>query len=178
MERKYLKDLGLADDVIEKIMTENGKDVTKANTERDGYKTQLETAQTTLKSFEGVDVNDLKGQITKLTNDLTVKDTTFKAQLADIEFSGNLEKAVAGSKARNTKAVMALLDVEKLKTSKNQQADITAALDSVKKENAYLFETERASRVVASTPGATKEADDAKVKANEGLRSFFGKGGE
>lgn len=43
-------------------MDENGSDIEntkkKLEAERDNYKTQLETAQTALKEFEGIDVNE------------------------------------------------------------------------------------------------------------------------
>ena len=62
MHREFLKELGLEKDIIDKIMTENGNDInatkSKLETERDNYKEQLETATATLKTFEGVDVNE------------------------------------------------------------------------------------------------------------------------
>ena len=49
MQREFLKGLGLDDDVIDKIMGENGKDVNAlkaklhtVESERDGYKSQVE----------------------------------------------------------------------------------------------------------------------------------------
>ena len=39
MKRDFLKDLGLEDEVINKIMTENGKDIEKHKADRDAYKT-------------------------------------------------------------------------------------------------------------------------------------------
>ena len=48
--------------------------------------------------------------------------------------------AITSSKAKNSKAVKALLDLEALKSSKNQSEDIRTALEKVKSENDYLFE--------------------------------------
>ena len=63
MQRKFLEDLGLEKEVIDKIMTENSNDINnvkkKSETERDNYKEQLETAQTALKEFEGIDVKSV-----------------------------------------------------------------------------------------------------------------------
>lgn len=65
MQRKFLEGLGLEKSIIDKILNENGTDIEKAKerleTERDNYKSQLETAQTALKKFEGVNVEELKG---------------------------------------------------------------------------------------------------------------------
>lgn len=73
MKTEELKELGLEQSVIEKIFAMNGKDVEaekaktkKAESERDNYKAQLDTAKDALSKFDGVNVEELKGQITKL----------------------------------------------------------------------------------------------------------------
>lgn len=79
MQRKFLEGLGLEKSIIDKILNENGTDIEKVKerleTERDNYKSQLETAQTALKKFEGVNVEELKGEIEKLNGDLAAKET-------------------------------------------------------------------------------------------------------
>lgn len=146
MQRKFLEDLGLEKEIVDKIMAENGSDIektkSKLETERDGYKEQLETAQNALKEFDGVDVNEMKEKISQLTADMAAKDAEHQARIADIEFNSALDTALTASKARNTKAVKALLDLDKLKTSKNQTEDIKTALEAVKAENDYLFVSE------------------------------------
>ena len=140
MKRKFLEDLKLEKETIDKIMDEHGKDVTKLTTERDNFKNQYETAQTALKGFEGVDVNELQTKISTLNTQLANKDTEWQGKLDELEFSGLLKDAVKGACARNDKAVIALLDVANLKKSKNRQADIITALEAVKKDNGFLFE--------------------------------------
>lgn len=51
-----------------------------------------------------------------------------------------LDGAITNAKGKNAKAVKALLDVDTLKASKNQAADIKAALEAVQKESGYLFD--------------------------------------
>lgn len=176
MKRKFLEDLGLEKAAIDQIMAENGKDVEAVKTERDGYKSQLDTATETLKGFEGVNVSELQGKITQLTTDLANKDSEFQAKLDDIQFSSQLKDALREAKAKNDKAVMAILDVDALKKSKNQAADIQSAIEAAKKENDYLFQSDKpVPRVVSLTPGINQNVDDKKTQANEALRSFFGK---
>ena len=55
-------------------------------------------------------------------------------------FDHALEAAITGANGRNAKAIRALLDVDTLKSSKNQEADIKAALEAVQKDNGYLFD--------------------------------------
>lgn len=143
MKREFLEALGLDKEIVDKIMTENGNDINKTKekieAERDNYKSQLETTQTALKDFEGVDVKELKGKIDTLTADLTAKETEYQNKLADMEFNSKLESLITGSGAKNAKAVKALLDLESLKTSKNQDVDIETALETVKTDNGYMF---------------------------------------
>lgn len=111
----------------------------KATSQRDEYKTSLDTVNGKLKEFEGVDVNELKGQITKLQQDLKDKDTEYANKEADRIFQDTLKEAIKTAGGRNEKAVMALLDIETLKSSKDQSADIKKALDAAKESDAYLF---------------------------------------
>ncbi|BCK01605.1 phage scaffolding protein [Anaerocolumna chitinilytica] len=148
MKTEFLTELGLTEDQIKSIMAENGKDIkreqdkaVKLESERDNYKEQLETAQTALKDFDGVDVKDLQLKITKLNEDLKAKDTEYQGKIADIEFNKLLDSAIAETGAKSAKAVRAFLDIDVLKTSKNQSEDIKKSLESIKTENDYLFES-------------------------------------
>ncbi len=124
MQRKFLEDLGLEKEVIDKIMDENSSDVeknkSKLEAERGNYKSQLETAQNALKEFEGVDVKELNSKIQALTTDLETQQNEYNAKIADMEFNNVLNEAMSKSGAKNIKAVKALLDLENLKASKNQ----------------------------------------------------------
>lgn len=139
MKREFLEGLGLEKDVIDKIMAENGNDINREKAKADEYKSQLDTAKETLKGFEGVDVSALQGEITKLNGTLAAKEAEYKSKIADMEFDSVLEAAINGSKAKNAKAVKALLDLDTLKSSKNQTEDIKKALEAVKADNDYLF---------------------------------------
>lgn len=103
------------------------------------YKTSLDSVNEKLQEFDGVDINDLKGQITKLQDDLKAKDEEYAAKEADRVFNDALAEAIKTAGGRNPKAVMALLDIAALKASKNQSDDIKKALDSAKESDAYLF---------------------------------------
>lgn len=142
-----LKDFGLevpedkrAD--FDKAWKENYRtkaDYDKVAGQRDEYKTSLDTVNGKLKEFDGVDVADLRGQIEALKQDLKDKDAEYAAREADRAFNETLREAIKEAGGRNDKAVMALLDVEALKASKDQSADIKKALDAARESDAYLF---------------------------------------
>ena len=67
---------------------------------------------------------------------------THRRDMSELIFSHNLEKAILSAKGRNAKAITALLDVETLKTSENQTADLDAALLQLKQDCSYLFQAE------------------------------------
>lgn len=173
MKTEFLKELGLNEEQIKAIMAENGKDIqreqdklSKVEAERENYKSQLETAQAALKEFEGVDVNNLKSEIEKLQNTLKEKEEQYQKELADRDFNALLERQINEFGGRNVKAVKALLDIETLKASKNQEADIKAALEACKEENDYLFgANEPINNPVAPTSGKTPSSEDAHLAA-------------
>lgn len=176
LKTEDLQAQGLTQEQINFVMSEYGKEINPLKSDRDNLRSQLQTAQATLKSFEGVNVNDLQNKIITLTNDLATKETEYQQKLADRDFNDALKEAISASGARNAKAVMALLDPDALKASKNQKEDIQKALDTVKKENDYLFQPEKpVPKVVSMTPGVNTAVEDKKTQANEALRSFFGK---
>lgn len=178
MKKEDLTALGLTDEQIAGVQKLNGLDIAaeqkkaeKIIAERDNYKSQLETAQTALKEFEGVNVNDLKGKIETLTNELNQKETEYQNKIADMEFNSKLESAINSFGARNVKAVKALLDIDSLKSSKNQDADIKTALEACQKENDYLFgSNEPINNPIEVTQGTVPETDPlASMKLAMGL---------
>ena len=165
MKTEDLQAKGLNQEQIDYVMAEYGKDINGIKQERDTYKTQLSTAQATLKSFEGVNISELQGKIQTLTT-----------ELAERDFNDLLKSTAEGFKPRDIKAVMPFLDVDKLKASKNQESDIKAALEIVKKEKGYLFQDTSIPRVVAPTPGPGGEkTDNTRTQANNALRSILGR---
>lgn len=121
----------------ENYRTKNEYD--NAVTQRDNYKASLDDVNAKLKEFEGIDVKDLQGQITKLQGDLDAKEAEYAAKEADRMFMDSIKEAVKTAGGRNEKAVIAMLDIDTLKKSKNQFEDIKQALENVKKSDGYLF---------------------------------------
>lgn len=176
MKREELAAKGLTPEQVEFVMSEYGKEINPLIAERDGYKTQLSTAQTALKAMEGVDVEGLKTKVSDLTHQLSGKDAEIQQIKADTQFNEVLNNAIRGAGARNEKAVIPFLNIDSLKKSSNQTQDIQAALEAVKKDNDYLFQPAQTTpKFVSTTPGISQNADDKKTQANEALRSIFSK---
>lgn len=179
MKKEDLTALGLTEEQITEIQKLNGKDIAveqkktaSAELDRDNFKGQLETAQESLKGFEGIDVKELQGKIDTLNTDLKAKEDAYQKDLSDRDFNSLLDGTITSTGAKNAKAVKALLDIEALKGSKNQTEDINKALEAVKTENDYLFgSAEPFNNPVRPTGGTTPPAGDgmATMRAVMGL---------
>lgn len=146
MERKFLEELGLGKEAIDKIMAQHGKDIEAHKTaaenaakDRDTYKGQLDEVSKKLQAFDGVDIEALRGEVDTLKKDMAAKEASYQSQLADRDFQALLSAEITAAKGKNPKAITALLDTDKLKTSKNQKEDIATAIKALAESDAYLF---------------------------------------
>lgn len=179
MKAEFLKELGLEHGTIDKIMAENEKDIaveqaktTKAVSERDNYKDQLATATASLEKFKDVDPAAMQSEIDKLNQQLKDKDAEYAAKEADRIFADTIKEAIKTAGGRNEKAVMAMLDMDALKASKNQSEDIKKALETVKESDAYLFgSNEPFMNAVGATGGSADVGGDnlSAIRAAMGL---------
>lgn len=180
MKREFLENLKIGDaplskEAIDAIMAENGRDIEAAKkpyADYDSIKQQLTTATEGLKAFESVDIKDLQGQITVLQGKLDTQKAEHEAQLANLAFESVLKDAITAAKGRNAKAIQALLDVDALKASKDQTADIKAALDKLKEDSGYLFESEETPPPYA--PGTGTNGAGGNLTGGDALRAAFG----
>lgn len=176
MQRKFLEDLGLDKDNIDKVLNQYNQDLEKAKqplvVERDSLKDQLKTAQDALKEFDGVDVKDLQGKIDSLNTELANKNKEYKNKIADMEFTSVLDSALSKSGAKNSKAVKALLDLDNLKKSKNQAEDIEEAIKNVKSDNDYMFKSDEPIKNPVKNTGNTNIKPD----SMSAIRSAMGLG--
>lgn len=153
MKREFLQNFKVGDqplpkEIIDAILDENSRDIGEAKkpfADYESIKEQLQTAKDGLKAFEGVDVAQLQGEITKLQGQLADKDTEWQGKLDAMQFEGKVKDAITAAKGKNPKAITALLDMDTLKASKNQDADLKAALEALQKaeDSGFLFGTEQ-----------------------------------
>lgn len=160
MKREFLEELGIEKDVIDKIMAENGKDINNAKadleskeTELASVKEQLKTANEEIEGFKDLDVEGIKAKADEYKAKFEEAEAKAKEDLEKVQFEHKLETALRGAKAKNAKAVRALLDLEGLKLNEGEIVGLSEQLEAVKKENDYLFDTEGAQN---STPSFSR----------------------
>ena len=147
MKREFLENFKVGDqalpkEIVDAIMAENGRDIEAAKKPFADYETikqQLATAQETLKGFESQDIDGVRKAAKEWEEKYNQAIADHKKQMDDLAFDGILNDAITAAKGKNAKAIRALLDVETLKASKNQAADIKTAMEALQKESGYLF---------------------------------------
>ncbi len=153
MKREELEKLGLTAEQIDKIMAENGKDIEKhktgaetAKSELEAMKVQLGEANKTIEGFKAMNVDQIKASADdyKAKFEQAQKDAT--AQLQQLKFDHSLDGALGTAKAKNAKAVKALLDMANLKLNEADGSivGLDDQLKKIKEANDFLFEGEKA----------------------------------
>lgn len=155
MTRKQLEDLGVSKEQIDAIMKINGEDIENAKQDNKNLETEVknlkvqindrDTQLETLKASAG-DNETLKQQIADLQNENTKAKETHEFELNQLKVDFAVEKALAGAKARNVKAVKALLDLSDAKLDK--EGNVKGLSEQIEKltsedDTKFLFDTSK-----------------------------------
>lgn len=154
MKTDFLKELGLNQEQIDKIMAENGKDVNKAKGDTEALNTQITALQGQLterdNQLKGLkdQVKDNEALTTKITELETANKnaaTEYQNQMNAIQKNHAVENGIRDAKAKNVKAVMALLDMEKISYADNKLTGFTEQIEALKKaeDTNFLFVAEQ-----------------------------------
>ncbi len=131
MTKKQLEDLGLSKEQIDSVIKINEDDIKNEKsvsstqiqnlqTENDGLKNQVSDRDKqleTLKTSAG-DNEALTKQIADLQAENTKAKESYEAEMNQLKVDFAVEKALTGAKAKNVKAVKALLDLSEAKFDK------------------------------------------------------------
>lgn len=193
MERKFLEDMGLEKESVDKILNAHSADIgaqiklaAKAESERDAaiearddLQSQLDGLQQQLQAFEGVDVAELQGKLTALTDDMQRAQQTHAEELQRIQrrsdtkdFFAALPTQFANEETREhymAKLESALDDPQNRGKSRQEILDtLTAGADGKPRPGIYK-EPENPNRL--DIPPAGDIEDKPKPKAQP--RMFF-----
>ena len=167
MKRKFLEDLGLEKEAVDKIMAENGRDIENAKADTESLKAELAQAKDTiaerdnqlkeLKAAAG-DNEALTAKIAEL--EAANKDAAekHKEELKTLKINAAVDMALTKSGAKTMKAVKALLDMDSIKLDKD--GNVTGIDEQIKsltegEDTKYLFNTEPFKGVSVGTSSET-----------------------
>ena len=151
MKRDFLKNLGIEDkDIIDKILDENSADIGRAKGGTDELKSQITQLQTQLNEktteFDTLkestkDYESLKNQITQLTNDNDNLKNQLDTKVNELQKTHAIENGVRDAKAKNVKAVVAQLDMDKITFKDGKLNGLSEQLDALTKgeDTSFLF---------------------------------------
>jgi len=167
MKREFITSLlpDISKEVLDQIMAEHGKGVeaqkntiTQLTTERDGLKTQLDTATSEIKSYKDLDIDGIKSKASEWETKYTTDTQTLKDQLDATNYGFAVKEAVSGYKFTSESAKKAFIGDLTAKKLPLQEGKLLG-LDDFHKTYAE------------SDPGAF-------IDANGGKQPFFTKGTE
>ena len=104
----------------------------------------LKKANATLEELKGKAglSDEYKAQIDKLKDEAKKAEEAHKATITQMKRDSAIDSALASAKARNSKAVRALLDEGKLVLNEDGTlSGLKEQIEAVKKENAFLFDS-------------------------------------
>lgn len=171
---------------FEKAVLENYKTVTdynnqteklaKANATIEANDTAVKDLQGKLEEFKDIDVSGLNQRIKELETEKETIESNYQSKLADRDFNDLLKDSISAVNGRNTKAIAALLDMDALKTSKNQKEDIAAALKTLAEaeDSKMLFGEPEPNpvgtgNIIGQVQKSSSDAEDAAMRAAMGL---------
>ena len=151
MNRKQLEELGLDEEQVNAVMKAYGQSVNdikdKADkvetleSQIDDYKDQIKDRDKQLDDLKdkAKGNEDLQQQIADLQKENEDTKANYEDKLSKQAFDFALDKAIAGEKARNPKAVRALLDTEAIQYKDGKLIGLDEQLNGLKESDAYLF---------------------------------------
>lgn len=149
MKKEDLIKLGLDEEVAKQVMALHGADITKAKAETatkdetiTDLKKQLDDRDKDLKKLQkdNGDNEALKTQISDLQKQYKDLEKSSAENLVAIQRTAALDQLITGSKAKNPKAVSALLDPEKIVFKDGELSGAKEQIEALQKSDPYLFD--------------------------------------
>ena len=151
MKRDFLKELGIDEEAIDKIMSENGKDIERAKSGKTDMETQLAEIKNQLAERDNQleelkksskNSEDLEKKIQELQDLNKQNSETYEAKLKQLEVDKIIDLALVEVKAKNTKAVRSLLTLDNPEIVDGKIKGLDEQLKKLQESDSYLFNSE------------------------------------
>lgn len=149
MKTEFLKELGLSQEVIDKVMAENGKDIEKHKSDAETLKTaneqqkkQLDDASKAIEDFKKLDIDGIKSAADKYKADFEKAQADHKAELEKITYNSAAEKFIDSLKPKDglsRSAILAEFAKKEFKLDGDSFQGAKEWAESFKKDNAAHF---------------------------------------
>ena len=181
MKREFLKELGLSDEQIDKIMAENGKDIqaeqdkiTAKQSEVDKLSAQLSDANEQAKAFRDMNVDEIKTK----AKEFEEKFNQSQAELKEARENAMMDKVLGGLNAHDVDVVKGLIKKDQLVFNDDKIVGLDEQIKALKDNKGFLFKDDDGSGEKKPTFSA-KTGDPEPPKAltlADAIRQKFEKG--
>ena len=149
--KEILKKAGIEEGKLDSVISDISKELPKHFIPKDKYNEVAEAKKKLEKDIQDRDKQledlknaagsneELKAQIEQLQSENQKAAEEWQAKMAQMQLDFAIEKALAAAKAKNQKAVKALLDLEKVKLDGEQILGLDDQLKAIKESDPYLF---------------------------------------
>lgn len=170
------------EDSITKLVNDNYKTIAEFDKQKDKLSLAENNAkeiQTKFdnfkKSYDGVDVEELKNKINTLTNDIDTQKTNYEAQISKMNLDSVLSAKAKEYGCKDFDLAKSQFNYDDLLNSKDQTNDIDKAFKTLKENKPILFEEEQKGStatgniVGSSGQGENPNAEDLLLRQAMGL---------
>lgn len=155
MDRKFLENMGIEKDDIDKILDKyhesnkaSQEQIKTLEAEKKTLENQISERDKDLEELKKVDVNELNNKISELeTKNRELKETSDK-ELLEAKKSFAIDSALKDAKARNIKSIRGLLDMDKITYKEGKLEGLDEQINSYKKSDSYLFDIQDPTKTV------------------------------
>lgn len=170
MQREFLRNLGIEEkETIDRILDENSADIGRAKGDLATYKSKVTSLEDELTAAKAEntkladklkDFDALQSRVSQLETDKSNLTTELNTKLSQIQKTHAIENEVRNSKAKNLKAVIAQLDMNKITFDNGELQGLSEQLEALKNndETSFLFGEAQSNSPVgthANTPNAS-----------------------
>lgn len=172
MKREFLKELGLTDEQIDKIMAENGGDIQREQEklnekvkELEIVSGQLTEANKTIKSYKDMDIDKIK----QSSAEWEEKYNKAMGDLKTERESNLLDKLLSAVNTHDADVVKGLLKKEELVFKDDNVLGLDKQIETLKKDKPYLFKEDDGAK---KTPNFTSSAKTGAAKSGISKEQF------
>lgn len=128
MKRKFLEDLGLEKEVIDKIMAENGSDIEAEKAKTVEVTTKLESVNNQLKEANDIITNlkknnsnneELQAKVKEYENTINTQKKEYETKVRNLTLDGAINNALTKAKAKHSDLLASKIDRDKLVINKD-----------------------------------------------------------
>jgi len=145
--------LGLTEEQAEKAAAASAEELKgfipkvrfdEVNDSKKQLEQDIKTRDEQLEALKKIDVEGLKAQIEKLQGENKAAKEKYETELKQLQIDNAVEKALMGAKAKNIKAVKALLDLEKVELDGDSIKGLDDQLKKLQEseDSKFLFDAE------------------------------------